>query len=119
MEQEVNARVAKTTSPDVSLEDLARKGRLLDVIGWFESIGATEEVLDGMRKSIELWERTLGGEKMNYRYCTKCGREAPVGYNFELTAWVCLLCGAEIIKPEDEVEKVKKLQVGWNGARGW
>ena len=38
-----------------------------------------------------------------YRWCVECGCERPVEYDFTKVAWVCMFCGKEIIKIEDEL----------------
>ena len=43
-------------------------------------------------------------EKMKtYRWCNECGGERPVEYDFTKVAWVCMVCGKEITKIEDEI----------------
>lgn len=49
---------------------------------------------------------------LNYKYCMNCEIITPHSYNFEMLIWECFLCGKELSKPEDDLEKPDKLQVG-------
>ena len=46
-----------------------------------------------------------------YVYCKTCLTVQPFFYDFDNMEWVCFVCGQAGAKPEDELEKLKKLRV--------
>ena len=40
-----------------------------------------------------------------YRWCKECNSERPVEYDSTKVAWICMICGKETTKIEDEVWK--------------